>query len=101
MCCAVWQGCCGARYLAYDEDSYGYVDGFSRVDVVAGKVLHALDAGLTIQGSALRVTASIGIGLFPIHAIGAQALLRCADYAMFLAKQAGGNRFRLARMRGD
>lgn len=78
-----------------------YLDGFSRVDVVAGKVLHALDAGLTIQGSALRVTASIGIGLFPVHAIGAQALLRCADYAMFLAKQAGGNRFRLARMRGD
>lgn len=78
-----------------------YLDAYSRVDVVARKVLTALDAGFTVEGSAVKVTASIGIGLFPIHAIGAQALLRCADYAMFLAKQAGGNRFRLARMRGD
>ena len=78
-----------------------YLEDFSRVDVVAEKVLNALAAGLTVQGSAVKVTASIGIGLFPIHAIGAQALLRCADYAMFLAKQSGGNRFRLARMRGD
>ena len=78
-----------------------YLDDFSRVDVVARKVLHALAGGLNVEGSTVKVTASIGIGLFPIHAIGAQALLRCADYAMFLAKQAGGNRFRLARMRGE
>jgi diguanylate cyclase (GGDEF)-like protein len=77
------------------------LEDLSRVDLVAKKVLNALDAGVTVRGSPVKVTASIGVGLFPIHAINADALLRCADYAMFLAKQSGGNRFRLARMRGD
>jgi diguanylate cyclase (GGDEF)-like protein len=77
------------------------VEDFSRVELVARKVLNTLDAGLTVQGSAVKTTASIGVGLFPVHAITGDALLRCADYAMFLAKQSGGNRFELARARGD
>lgn len=78
-----------------------YLEDFSRVDLVAKKVLSALDAGFTVQRSPVKVTASIGVGLFPIHAITGDALLRCADYAMLLAKQSGGNRFQMARMRGD
>lgn len=76
-----------------------YLEDFSRVDLVAKKVLGALDAGLTVQRSPVKVTASIGVGVFPIHAISGDALLRCADHAMFLAKQCGGNRYRLARAR--
>jgi diguanylate cyclase (GGDEF)-like protein len=76
------------------------LDDFSRVDLVAKKVLRALDAGPTAPASPVKVTASIGVGLFPKHAIKEDALLRSADAAMLLAKQCGGNRFRLACARG-
>jgi diguanylate cyclase (GGDEF)-like protein len=77
------------------------LEDFSRVDLVAKKVLRALDAGLTASAPPVKVTASIGVGLFPKHAIKEDALLRSADAAMFLAKQCGGNRFLLACARGD
>ena len=77
------------------------LEDFSRVDLVAKKVLRALDAGFTVPAPPVKVTASIGVGLFPKHAIKEDALLRSADAAMFLAKQGGGNRFRLACARGD
>jgi diguanylate cyclase (GGDEF)-like protein len=38
------------------------------------------------------VTVSIGVAAFPDHAQEAEALLRCADEALYLAKQAGRNR---------
>ncbi|HET7200216.1 MAG TPA: diguanylate cyclase, partial [Burkholderiales bacterium] len=38
------------------------------------------------------VTVSIGVAAFPEHADDAGALLRCADNALYLAKQAGRNR---------
>jgi diguanylate cyclase (GGDEF)-like protein len=77
------------------------LEDFSRVDLVAKKVLRALDAGFTVPAPPVKVTASIGVGLFPKHAIKEDALLRSADAAMFLAKQSGGNRFLLACARGD
>jgi diguanylate cyclase (GGDEF)-like protein len=77
------------------------LEDFSRVDLVAKKVLRALDAGSTVPAPPVKVTASIGVGLFPKHAIKEDALLRSADAAMLLAKQCGGNRFRLACARGD
>jgi diguanylate cyclase (GGDEF)-like protein len=77
------------------------LEDFSRVDLVAKKVLRALDAGFTVPAPPVKVTASIGVGLFPKHAIKEDALLRSADAAMLLAKQCGGNRFLLACARGD
>jgi len=38
------------------------------------------------------VTVSIGVAAFPDHAREAEALVRCADEALYLAKQAGRNR---------
>ncbi|HEX9192981.1 MAG TPA: diguanylate cyclase [Burkholderiales bacterium] len=38
------------------------------------------------------VTVSIGVAAFPDHAQEAEALLRCADEALYLAKQTGRNR---------
>jgi diguanylate cyclase (GGDEF)-like protein len=77
------------------------LEDFSRVDLVAKKVLRALDAGFTVPAPPVKVSASIGVGLFPKHAIKEDALLRSADAAMLLAKQSGGNRFLLACARGD
>ncbi|WP_157265249.1 GGDEF domain-containing protein [Azohydromonas aeria] len=52
-------------------------------------------------GKAFSVTASLGVAVFPRHADDALSLLRCADRALYAAKQAGRNRVVLAPKAGD
>ncbi len=63
----------------------------SKEDVVpiAQKVLTAAVQPFHIAGSEIRVGASIGISLFPLHGDGALQLLKRADQAMYRAKHAG------------
>jgi diguanylate cyclase (GGDEF)-like protein len=63
-------------------------------DVVAGKILRALEAPLRIEIQDVRLGASVGISLYPADARDGEALLRNADAAMYRAKHAGGNRAR-------
>lgn len=61
------------------------------------QLLQALMAGIsapyTLDGERVVVTASIGYTLYPDDEADADALLRHADQAMYVAKQAGRNRF--------
>ena len=43
-----------------------------------------------------RVTASVGVATFPLHAGDAESLFRQADAAMYAAKRAGKNRVMVA-----
>jgi diguanylate cyclase (GGDEF)-like protein len=63
--------------------------GLSRVALM---VQEALRQPINIEGRDLAVTASIGVALFPGDARDAEALLRCADMAMYRAKELGRNR---------
>jgi len=63
-------------------------------DIVAGKILSALEPPVRVEGAEVRLGASIGVSLFPQDARDGEALLRNADAAMYRAKQSGGNRFR-------
>jgi diguanylate cyclase (GGDEF)-like protein/PAS domain S-box-containing protein len=63
---------------------------------VADKVLAAISAPQVIDGHAMRVSASIGISLYPDDGDDATALLRCADVAMYQAKAGGQNGYRFA-----
>ena len=67
---------CGRRPLAAVQD-------------VAGKMLTAVAAPLLLQGRPISVTPSIGIALYPQHATTPSDLIRCADAAMYAAKQQG------------
>ena len=51
------------------------------------RMLAALDAPLSVAGHTLHPQASVGIALYPDHADGAEALLRHADDAMYVAKR--------------
>jgi diguanylate cyclase (GGDEF)-like protein len=51
---------------------------------------------VTAGGRHLAVTPSIGIALWPEHGASLEALLEAADAAMYRAKQAGRNAYRLA-----
>jgi len=57
--------------------------------------LQAFDAPHQIDGHSLRLTASIGIAMFPHHASHAETLLRYADIAMYQAKYTGRDSYRL------
>ena len=62
---------------------------------LAAKLIDAMRPAMEVGGVVLQVGTSIGIAC---HRPGMRAddLIRCADQAMYLAKQAGGNRFELA-----
>jgi diguanylate cyclase (GGDEF)-like protein/PAS domain S-box-containing protein len=62
---------------------------------VAEKIIKAVEQPLTIAGTSVEVSASIGIALFPEDGSDAEALLRNADSAMYRAKEAGRNTYQL------
>lgn len=61
-------------------------------DTVARGALELMRAPFEVDGHSIRMTASIGISLFPDHAQEGGQLLRQADCAMFAAKRNGKNR---------
>jgi diguanylate cyclase (GGDEF)-like protein len=63
----------------------------SEVAVVAERVLQALAAPYALNAGVGRVTASIGIALYPQHGRTPDHLLRNADQAMLRAKRRGKN----------
>jgi len=62
--------------------------------VVADKILRALDSPVRVDGEDLRLGASIGISVYPADAGDGEALLRNADAAMYRAKRGGGRQYR-------
>ncbi|WP_051341097.1 EAL domain-containing protein [Azospirillum halopraeferens] len=62
---------------------------------VLGRVLAAVSEPVSLPdvGTPVRVSASIGVSLFPDDDSNPDTLLRHADQAMYQAKQAGRNRF--------
>lgn len=61
--------------------------------VVAQRVLDALIRPMEIDGHELVVTPSVGIAVAPRDASDVEGLLRCADTAMYHAKNSGKNSF--------
>ncbi len=60
---------------------------------VATKILDAVAEPYLVGNRELRVTASIGIAMYPLDGDNTQALLRDADIAMYSAKAAGANTY--------
>lgn len=63
---------------------------------IAEDILRRLETPLDVQGTTVRIGASIGIAFSTGNEDSPAALLRRADAAMYASKQAGGGRARLA-----
>ena len=63
---------------------------------VAKKVIEAVSQPYEIEGQTARVTISVGISLYPEHGEDAETLMKNADVALYEAKGAGKNAFRIA-----
>lgn len=64
---------------------------------VAQKIVDALALSLEVDGHALAVGASIGIALYPDHAVDLYELMRFADRAMYEVKGRSGRRVAMAK----
>jgi diguanylate cyclase (GGDEF)-like protein/PAS domain S-box-containing protein len=67
---------------------------------VAEKVLAAISAVQVVDGHAVRVSASIGISLYPDDSDDVDTVMRRADLAMYQAKSIGQDSYRFAGTRG-
>jgi diguanylate cyclase (GGDEF)-like protein/PAS domain S-box-containing protein len=59
------------------------------------RVLKACSEPVSVHGYVLRVTASIGVTIYPLDLAEADQLMRHADQAMYEAKQSGKNKFHM------
>jgi diguanylate cyclase (GGDEF)-like protein/PAS domain S-box-containing protein len=71
--------------------------GESGAAVVAGKLLRALAEPYDLDGQVISTLASIGISIYPDHAVEADTLIKNADMAMYRAKEEGRNNYQFFR----
>jgi diguanylate cyclase (GGDEF)-like protein/PAS domain S-box-containing protein len=64
------------------------------IDAVALKIVFALTRPAQLLDQECRVGASIGIAIYPTDGDSEQVLMKCADTAMYTAKQEGKNNYR-------
>jgi diguanylate cyclase (GGDEF)-like protein len=63
---------------------------------LVSKVIEVVSQPYRIQGRDVRVTASVGVGIYPLHAEEVESLMKSADLALYEAKRAGKNDYRIA-----
>jgi len=80
---------CGDEFVILLEGIAGPQD----AGHVARDILRVASAPLSIQGTVLRPSVSIGIAVYPEDGLSARMLERRADEAMYSAKRLGGDRF--------
>ena len=69
------------------------VPGQPEVERVAQKMIETLALPYSFDGQLVRVSASVGIAIYPMHCDTVERLLQGADEAMYQAKAAGKNRY--------
>ena len=74
--------------VIFEDDSYNF-----DADMVANKLLHAMETPFTYDQQQMHISASIGIVKYPQYGKTADELLSAAESAMQHAKQNGRNQF--------
>jgi two-component system cell cycle response regulator len=75
------------------------VRGADRAATVALKVIEAVSQPYDIQGHTVSITTSAGVGIYPVDGEDADTLMKSADLALYEAKRAGKNTYRIATQR--
>jgi diguanylate cyclase (GGDEF)-like protein/PAS domain S-box-containing protein len=64
------------------------------VESVAKKIITVMENTHQIMGQEIVVSFSVGISIFPDDADDAEAIIKCADEAMYCAKESGRNNYK-------
>jgi two-component system cell cycle response regulator len=73
-----------------------HVNSIEGVELAADKVVKALSQPYNLEESYVSLTASAGVGLYPLHGKNVNTLLKNADMALLEAKQASKNTYRFS-----
>jgi two-component system cell cycle response regulator len=73
-----------------------HLAGVGDAAVMAERAIRAISQPYDLDGHQVRITASAGIGMYPVHGEDADTLMNRADAAMYDAKRAGKNAYRTA-----
>ncbi|OGS97264.1 MAG: diguanylate cyclase response regulator [Gallionellales bacterium RIFCSPLOWO2_02_FULL_57_47] len=73
-----------------------HVSGTDDAAKVALKVIEAVSQPYDIEGHTVSITASAGVGIYPVHGEDADTLMKSADLALYEAKRAGKNVCRIS-----
>jgi len=68
--------------------------------VAASKVIESISRPYELEGRTVRITTSAGVSIYPVHGEDADTLMKSADLALFEAKRAGKNAFRISERTG-
>lgn len=68
----------------------------THAQMVADKLVNSLSLPYLVKDQALHISASIGLAIYPTHGNTAETLINSADTAMYAAKEAGKNCWRLS-----
>lgn len=66
------------------------------VATLVTKVIQAVSQPYRIQDREVGITTSIGVGIYPVHGEEVETLMKSADVALYAAKRAGKNDYRIA-----
>jgi len=71
------------------------IKGQEDIIIVADRIIQCFSDPYTCDGKNLLITASMGIAIYPDHGENAETLVSRADIAMYQAKKAGGNCYKI------
>lgn len=64
----------------------------------AARLLHALERDYTIANQSIKLSASLGVSLCPLHGNDLKSLIDAADRAMYCMKSNGGHGFKFCKL---
>jgi diguanylate cyclase (GGDEF)-like protein len=73
------------------------VDTADNAATLALKVIKAVSRPYEIEGHSVTITTSAGIGFYPDHGEDMDSLMKSADLALYEAKHAGKNAYRISK----
>jgi two-component system, cell cycle response regulator len=73
-----------------------HISGTDEATMVVLKVIEAVSQPYCIEGNTVSITASAGVASYPTHGEDADTLMKSADQALYEAKRAGKNTYRIS-----
>jgi len=73
-----------------------HVSGADYAATAASRAIEAVSQPYGIEGNTVSITTSAGVSIYPVHGGDADTLMKSADLALYAAKSAGKNAYRIA-----
>ena len=73
-----------------------HVSGAGYAATAASRAIEAVSQPYGIEGNTVSITTSAGVSIYPVHGGDADTLMKSADLALYAAKSAGKNAYRIA-----